>query len=390
MGDEARREEPAIIGAFSAMNQQAISVHQERCAKVRNRNVECLKCAAACTSGCISLQDGQLVINAAKCVGCGTCATVCPTCALEANNPNDEQLLLTCLKAQRDGSVVIACGLALKAAAGLVDETRVASVICAGRIDESLIVRLVQAGAQDVRVVCGQCDKCAQRLGRQTVDAVMASANDLLETWGNQARASVSSSFPTDALYGGVSEEACRYAQEFFFKQEQCNEPLPWADNADAPADDFVLPHVMRDRTLPHFLPDRRERLLDALCDLGDPVKQRLSSRLWGMIVIDGLKCVSCRMCATFCPTGAIVKFDEEDGTFGVRHFPADCVKCRSCQDICPADAILIMDEVPTSYLTDAQCHRYVMKERPTTLNNAHQILSHMQHQLAGNDIFER
>ena len=65
--------------AFAAVDSGAIRVHRERCAKVRNRNVDCLKCAAACTSGCISLEDGELVIDASKCVGCGTCATVCPT-----------------------------------------------------------------------------------------------------------------------------------------------------------------------------------------------------------------------------------------------------------------------------------------------------------------------
>ena len=83
--------------AFTAVDSGAIRVHRERCAKVRNRNVDCLKCAAACTSGCISLEDGELVIDASKCVGCGTCATVCPTCALESLNPSDAELKAACL-----------------------------------------------------------------------------------------------------------------------------------------------------------------------------------------------------------------------------------------------------------------------------------------------------
>ena len=74
-----------VGAAFTVVDSGAIRVHRERCAKVRNRNVDCLKCAAACTSGCLSLDDGELVIDASKCVGCGTCATVCPTCALEAH-----------------------------------------------------------------------------------------------------------------------------------------------------------------------------------------------------------------------------------------------------------------------------------------------------------------
>ena len=98
-----------VGAAFTAVNSAAIRVHRERCAKVRNRNVDCLKCAAACTSGCISLEDGELIIDASKCVGCGTCATVCPTCALESLNPTDAELKAACLQAVREGEAVIAC-----------------------------------------------------------------------------------------------------------------------------------------------------------------------------------------------------------------------------------------------------------------------------------------
>ena len=88
-----------VGAAFVAVDSGAIRVHRERCAKVRNRNVDCLKCAAACTSGCIALVGGELTIDAAKCVGCGTCATVCPTCALESLNPSDAELKAACLHA---------------------------------------------------------------------------------------------------------------------------------------------------------------------------------------------------------------------------------------------------------------------------------------------------
>ena len=81
----------SIAGKFASMRADAIRVRQDRCAKVRNRNVACLKCAEACTSGCISIVDDELVIDSDKCVGCGTCATVCPTCALESVNPTDAE-----------------------------------------------------------------------------------------------------------------------------------------------------------------------------------------------------------------------------------------------------------------------------------------------------------
>ena len=429
--DVVRTEAPVILGVFDNLKNNAIIVHQERCAKVRNRNVTCLKCAAACTSGCISLNDGQLVIDESKCVGCGTCATVCPTCALEARNPKDERLYAECKKSIKDETCVIACNLALQAAEGLIDNKNVVPVVCAGRVEESLIVRLAVAGAKEVRIVCGNCEMCAQKLGHETACMVANSAKELLAAWGKDVSVVLSQEFPESMLLSGVAPEKCVSAYSAFFSQERSNPAISEKTEADgagacvgedgtdagastgedavtgedaaavedaaagegATTDEglaFHLQHVMDDGTLPHFIPDRRERLLDALCALGEPVNKEISSRLWGCIVIDGTKCVSCRMCATFCPTGAITKFDEEDGTFGVRHFPADCVKCCSCQDICPADAILVLDKVQASFLVDGQTHRYVMKERPTTINNAHQILSHMRVQMEGSDIYER
>lgn len=146
----------------------------------------------------------------------------------------------------------------------------------------------------------------------------------------------------------------------------------------------------MKDGTLPHFIPDRRERLLDALAQLGEPEGDKLETRLWGAVVIDGTKCVSCRMCATFCPTGAIAKFDDADGTLGVTHAPGDCVKCGSCRDVCPADAITLLDAVPASWLTGGNRHRYVMTPRPVSLtDNPHQILDTFRLDFNG-DIFER
>ena len=55
---------------------------------------------------------------------------------------------------------------------------------------------------------------------------------------------------------------------------------------------------VGKDGTLPHFIPDRRERLLAALDSLGQPQDVLMDTRLWGHVIIDPEKCSSCQMCA--------------------------------------------------------------------------------------------
>lgn len=437
-----------VGAAFEAVDGEAIRVHRERCAKVRNRNVECLKCAAACTSGCIALVDGELVLDAAQCVGCGTCATVCPTCALEALNPSDAELKTACLSAVRDGEAVIVCSQMEAALGDRLAAGACASVVCAGRVDESLLAALAAEGVSRATVLCGRCDRCAQRHGLEVAELVAETARVLLGAWGSSMDIVVTDEVPEGVLAGGVSAEVARAAYDFFAEERAC-EPVraeesfaELADAADsgepsavscdaartaapgasAPSASVSLSspeaeaadvtagpgmrfywnsghtrkvaahslHVMRDGTLPHFVPDRRERLLDALAALGEPAASSVECRLAGAVVIDATRCDSCRMCATFCPTGAIRKFDDADGAIGVEHAPSDCVKCRSCQDVCRNDAITVIDTVPTRWLLGGETHRYTMTPRAVALtDNPHQILDTFRQTFNG-DIFER
>ena len=46
-----------FLGLLEKLQSADITVHQSRCAVVRNRNATCMKCAEVCTSGCISYND---------------------------------------------------------------------------------------------------------------------------------------------------------------------------------------------------------------------------------------------------------------------------------------------------------------------------------------------
>ena len=462
-----RADEPTATRALQALQSDHVHVCQERCLLVRNRNAECLRCAQACTSGCISYneQTKMLDIDQARCVGCGTCATACPTCALEARDPNDTELLARlqgALNASASKTVAIACEKA-----GIAQDERAVRLTCLGRIDESALLQLAVWGAREVTLTCGPCDACERKPGRAVVEEVCESANTLLCLWdgtmhvelreaerateqaGLPAQETDASSASAQSASGQVDQQirtagtdnavergtatqdegrldfsdetdAGRTAAQS--EVEQVNQLIQSAgagkvaehdtatrdedrpnlsdeasDDKAAATDQVDRPlkrlKVMVDGTLPHFVPDRRERLLDALADLGEgPTDSQAiaRTRLWGHVVIDTDKCTSCRMCATFCPTGAIVKFDAPDGTFGVDHYAADCVKCLCCQAICRTQAIVVEDAVPANVLVNAVPERHVMRPVRVPKGGVHSIMNSMRDLLGLPEVFER
>lgn len=287
------------MGRLERLEGYGLAVHPERCVRVRNRHASCVRCAEACTSGALSLRDGALTVNEALCVGCGTCATVCPTCAIEARHPVDGELLAAAHRALRAGrEAVFACHRAFEQAPAACAAAGAIELACLSRMEESLAMRLFADGAQCIR----------------------------------------------------------------------------------KPA------HVQADGTLPHFVPLRRHALLDALADLGNPVRPDLDTRLWGHVSIDMSACRSCKMCAVFCPTGALQKYVGEDGHGGVEHYPAECVHCGLCQDICPVQAITSSTAVPTSMLADGKTERYPMPD-PAWTTGPDQILRKMTPQIHSREV---
>lgn len=389
-----------MLGLISKLDSPFVTVHQERCILVRNRNADCLRCAAACTSGCIHYDGEELSISPEKCIGCGTCATVCPTCALEAHHPADADLENRAMEAMKaaDGHACIACAQLLTRASGLYDEDKVVRVECLGRAEESLITALIAAGAADVSLVRGNCENCEHATGWECAQDVVETEKRLLDAWGSNARVRLTHKLPGSMR---AAKDGYDKGKRALFAEDRKELRDLGAKAADAAAKDALgieeaehaparYMKVMEDGTLAHFVPDRRARLLDALATLGEPKDEDVATRLWGHVVIDLDKCKSCRMCATFCPTGAITKFQDPDGTFGVEHYPGDCVKCRCCEEICPADAIKVLDEVNARAMIEGQAERFVMEPPIVERDQPHAIWHTMRAMTKTDQIYER
>lgn len=431
------------MGRLERLEGFGLAVHPERCARVRHRHASCARCAAACTSGALAFRDGALVVNEALCVGCGTCATVCPTCAIEARHPADAQLLAAaratartqalgggsscagglaaftesrspegglsraddasaraCANAggetfapERDyagATVTFACHRAFAEAPTACAQAGAIELACLSRMEESLAMRLFADGAQRVRLLHGACTGCPRENGFSSVALVCETMEKLIAAWGLNCAYEVEQ----------VAAEMQRVAAETNDAEDDCaleaichngsksGTGVPPAQDVASDAVGRVgaaaprLARVQADGTLPHFVPLRRHALLDALADLGGkPAVIALDTRLWGHIAIDMGKCKSCKMCAVFCPTGALQKYVGENGHGGVEHYPAECVHCGLCQDICPAGAIVSSTCVPADALVDGKTECYPMPD-PAWKTGPDQILRKMTPQI--------
>lgn len=423
-----------ILGLFEKLESQSLAVQPSRCVVVRNRNASCRRCAEACPTGAIRVEGNDLAVAPEHCVGCGTCATVCPTAALESKKPDDKELLRAAVAAmQANDGVAVVMDEAMQAAAeGKYDPAKVVAVKSLARVDESLIAVLAAGGASSVVLVAGPraatdgegaaaadadpaaADSLATEAADEAaeVDAavdrtarlVRDTAALLLETWGSDVTVKLTTKLPRSVrltapadfdtgrrgFFSSMRDEA--RAAAAITAEHVVREKLG-AEEEEEPK----FAKVGEDGTLPHFLPERRGRLLLALSNMGEPDDVMIDTRLFGHVIIDPEKCTSCQMCATFCPTEAIHKFGDaataaETGKpFGIDHYTGRCVQCRCCEDICPTGALTLSTDVFAADVTKrGRSERIPMKPRARKVNDPKSIVNAMSALLNVPNVYER
>lgn len=438
----------SLISLLSSIESDKIAVHDERCVVMRNRNVECLRCVRACTSGALELAGGELSVHPEKCIGCGTCAAACPTSAIEVRTPTDAELtgaLKRSIVATK-GHPVIACEKAVRTArkknedaahlqgwrgalglkakdAPALDEAMLVEVPCLGRVDESLIAAMAAYRSFDGTLVCAHCEGCEHEPGGTQVMDVIESAEALMSAFGSSFSVEFTDEMPsrlttTESALAARAERAAEKAATAQAAQEGADSPateapadpgrraflaggLDTSANLAAEAvadglgltDDTPAPKPMSPRyrkvnaqgTLSRFVPTRRTLLYNYLNRLGEPAADAVKNRVIGRVLIDTDACSSCRMCAVFCPTGALDR--AENGDFwGLVHRPAACVQCRSCESLCPKGAITVDDTVPMDQFMGREAVLFSM-EKPTWQANKPDSMYNKIHSILGEDL---
>ena len=307
-----------MLGLIGEAESPYITVHQGGVRLFTNRPPTACAAPKSCASGCISYDGEVLTVSPEKCIGCSTCATVCPTCALgpttRAMRPSRRR---PAHRLRPTRARPLGCGELLEQARGRYEEKDRACGMPwpRGRVPPSRSCRgrRPRGGAHPRRLqYCdhGRGRACARRWWKPP---------RLLGNWGAPMTVRFSGKLPASAKraadYDSRAPRPCSRKGAALAPDagvvvaETAVTGLGDASNADAEASvadarDGRYLKVMTTVRCP-FYPHRRERCSITWRHGRAGGRHEVDTRLWGHVVIDTDACASCQMCAVFCPTGA-------------------------------------------------------------------------------------
>ena len=342
----ALAETAEMIGEFE--KPKFFAYKESICAHSRSKKTGCNKCIDICSANAISSAGDIVKVDAHLCMGCGGCATVCPSGAMSYQYPlvaDRGAQLKTLLNAYRvaargqglapvvlfhnatdgrDAIVALAkSGTSLPANMLPLETWHVAST------GLDVLLGAIAYGAGHVTLLTAGSE------APQYVDALkteMALGETILHALGF-----VGAHFSLLPISDGVNFDAA-------LQNIVPGETVPVAAGFNLSNDkrgtlEFVIEHFMRHaKTLPAQVP--------------------LPPRsLFGAVIIDKQKCTMCMACAGACPVSALMDGGDVPQ---LKFLERNCVQCGLCENTCPENAISLF---PRLLLSDARKAQVVLND---------------------------
>jgi ferredoxin len=321
----ALEEVPFAVGEFD--KPRYFGYRENLCAHSRSGIEGCSKCIDVCSTEAISADGDHVKVDPHLCMGCGACASVCPSGAMSFQFPRVSHRgvqLKTLLGAYREAGGRDACILFHNGADGRDLLARAAST---GR---GLPARVIPLESWHVASVGIDLLLGAVALGASQV-AVLAAGSEAPEYARSlREQMDLAQSIVTGLGYGGghfTLVEAGDADTAIAALEALAPAAMPASAATFALSDDkrtaaeFAIEHLAKHAPAP-----KTEIALAA----GAP---------YGEIVVDREKCTMCLACAGACPESALM--DGADVPM-LRFLERNCVQCGLCERTCPEDAITL------------------------------------------------
>lgn len=335
-GDALAQAEAALaltelVGEFD--KPRFFDYDRAKCAHSRNRIDACSRCIDTCSTSAIRADGNGVYVEPHLCMGCGACASVCPSGAMRYNYPSVVDI-----------GQQIRTALAAWVHAGGSAPT----LLFHGREQASALKAWAETDALAAPVLPLAVHDAASVGPDLLLYALCAGAGRVVIWQGAEAPATYQASAGravrfADAVVAGLGLAA---AGERFASVCTDADALMAHLGATAPA--LGAParfHPQLDKRATLDLCFAHLATLAAPEALAEPLPVPAGSA-YGTVAVAGDKCTLCLSCASACPAQALMD-DTEAPRLRIRE--ASCVQCGLCVATCPEDAITLVPRLNLS-----------------------------------------
>ncbi|HUF80816.1 MAG TPA: 4Fe-4S binding protein [Burkholderiales bacterium] len=298
------------------------------CAHGRSGIVGCTRCLDVCSTQAIAsdLGENRVKVEPHLCMGCGGCATVCPSGAMSYAYPRVADMgtrIKTVLQVYREAGGDNACLLFHNTTDGRELLARLARR-GKGLPAQVIPLEVFHVASLGLDLVLGSIALGAARV-------VVLSAGSEPEAY--HAALERQAGLAQDIMSGlGLGEgrfQVIRTGNLLDLEKALWTAPVPRAltpatfnlSNDKRATLDFTLDHLLR------HAPVQKEQIPLAA---GAP---------YGTVEVDGEKCTLCLACVGACPEGALLDAKDKPQ---LRFIERNCVQCGLCEKTCPENAIAL------------------------------------------------
>jgi ferredoxin len=337
--ERALAELPDMVGEFE--KPKFFAYKESICAHSRSKKTGCNKCIDICSTSAIVSDGNKVKVDPFLCMGCGACATVCPSGAMTYQYPR-----VSDRGAQLRALVNAYSTAAPKSVAPLIlfhsatDGRDALATMARGLPAHVLPLAAWHVASVGLDVLLGAI---AYGAGGVVILAAGSEAPQYAEA--TKAEMAIAETILHALGYMGT---------HFSWLDASVAETKIW----NAPAADAV-----NTKATFHLSNDKRSTIEFAVehllqhAKLKPPEVKLPAGALFGNVIVDQKKCTLCLACAGACPESALM-----DGADVPRlnFIERNCVQCGLCVTTCPENAITLS---PRLLLTEARRQSVVLNE---------------------------
>ena len=341
--DPVYAELTQMVGEFE--KPKFFAYKEKICAHSRSQKQGCNRCIEICSTRAIRSDGNHVKVDPHLCMGCGACATVCPSGAMSYQYPRvaDRGMQFKALLgAYRQAGGAHACVLIHNATDGR-DLLAHAAATGAGLPERVLPLEAWHIASIGVDLLLGA--------------VCLGASNVVLLSSGSETR-EYRDALRSEMRLAETILNALGYAGTHFALIE--------ANNADALADALARVQPATLAAMPatfNLGNDKRTTLefaIEYLVKHAPAPKQEIALEAgapYGAVKVDSAKCTLCMACTGACPESALM--DSADYP-RLKFVERNCVQCGLCETTCPENAITLQ---PRLLLTPQWKQEVVLNE---------------------------